>query len=133
MNLRLTVEDREARAEMARFPDKMERAVRGAIEDVSALLLREAQTYPQQRPGTEYVRTGTLMRSWDRSPVQGTGVNLWAIVGSDDNMAPYNRWVMDEAMQAAVHADLWRTIQAIARDNDDRAQSMFEARVRAEL
>jgi hypothetical protein len=118
---------------MAAYPDKFERALRGALNDISALLLREAQTYPEQRSGGGYVRTMTLNRSWNRTPVEGTGDRLWAEVGSDGNIAPYNRNVMDADTQAAVHVGTWRTIQAIVQDNTSRAVSMFEARVRAEL
>jgi hypothetical protein len=133
MNVSLRVDDAAARAQMERYPDKMERALRGAIEDATALLLREAQTYPEQDPGADYVRTGTLMRSWDRSPIQGTGLSLWAIVGSDDRIAPYNRYVMDDAHQARVHQERWDTIQGIALAATPQIVAMFEARVRAEL
>jgi len=38
-------------------------AVAGAINDSSALYLRELKIYPEQRPGSSYVRTRTLGRS----------------------------------------------------------------------
>lgn len=110
------------------------RAIRGALNDATALLLRDLSTYPPQRSGSTYVRTGTLRRSWSRTPVTGSGLALRAEVGSNANIAPYNRDVQDEAKQAGVHRGRWtNTVQGVTRSRTEDIRRMFEARVQAEL
>ena len=132
-NVALEIDDSEVRRMLAETPKALERAMRGAMNDATALLLRELQTYPAQRTGSTYKRTGTLRRSWSRE-LQGDGLALRGIVGSNANMAPYNRVVQDADQQAPIHRGLWtNTVQNVIERNERTIQEMFEARFRAEL
>lgn len=132
-NVALQINDSEVRRMLAETPKALERAMRGAMNDATALLLRDLQTYPSQRTGSTYKRTGTLRRSWSRE-IQGDGFALRGIVGSNENMAPYNRVVQDADMQAEIHRGRWtNTAQNVVERNQGAIQDMFEARFRAEL
>lgn len=132
-NISLQINDSEVRRMLAQTPAALERAMRGAMNDATALLLRELQTYPTQRTGSSYVRTGTLRRSWSRE-LQGDGLALRGIVGSNANMAPYNRVVQDADQQAEIHRGRWtNTVQNVVERNERTIQDMFDARFRAEL
>lgn len=129
----LEINDSEVRRMLAQTPAALQRAMRGAMNDATALLLRELQTYPTQRTGSTYKRTGTLRRSWSRE-IQGDGLALRGIVGSNGNMAPYNRIVQDQDAQAAIHRGRWtNTVQNVVSSNERTIQDMFDARFRAEL
>lgn len=133
MPLSIDINDSEVRRMLADSPAKLDRAMRGAMNDATALLLRDLQTYPPQRTGSSYVRTGTLRRSWSRE-IQGDGLAMRGIVGSNANMAPYNRVVQDADRQAPIHRGLWtNTVQNVVSRNESAIQDMFEARFRAEL
>lgn len=132
-NVALQIDDSEVRRMLAQTPGKAERAMRGAMNDATALLLRELQTYPSQRTGSTYKRTGTLRRSWSRD-IQGDGLAMRGIVGSNETMAPYNKFVQDSDRQAAVHRGRWtNTVQDVVSRNERTIQDMFDARFRAEL
>lgn len=132
-NVALEIDDSEVRRMLAETPTKLQRAMRGAMNDATALLLRDLQTYPTQRTGSSYVRTGTLRRSWSRD-IQGDGLAMRGIVGSNENMAPYNRLVQSEADQATVHRGRWtNTVQNVLSRNQSTIQDMFEARFAAEF
>ena len=77
-----------------------------------------------------YRRTGTLKRSWDKV-LRGAGVDLVGGVSSSGNIAPYNRYVQDDELQAQIHQGRWRTVQQIGADSEGVIRNMFEARIRA--
>ena len=132
-NVALEIDDSDVRRMLASSPAKLDRAMRGGMNDATALLLRELQTYPAQRTGSTYKRTGTLPRSWSRE-IDGNGLTMRGIVGSNENMAPYNRYVQDADRQAAIHQGRWtNTVQDVVSRNERTIQDMFEARFRAEL
>lgn len=132
-NVALEIDDSDVRRMLASSPAKLDRAMRGAMNDATALLLRDLQTYPPQRTGSSYVRTGTLRRSWSRD-IQGDGLAMRGIVGSNENMAPYNRLVQSEADQVIVHRGRWtNTVQNVLSRNQSTIQDMFEARFAAEF
>ena len=58
----IQIDSREVRNLLDRAPGRINRALRAAMDDSTVLLLRELQTYPPQRTGTTYRRTGTLQR-----------------------------------------------------------------------
>lgn len=133
MPLSIDINNSEVRRMLASTPSALARAMRGAMNDATALLLRDLQTYPPQRTGSSYVRTGALRRSWSRD-IDGQGLAMRGIVGSNENMAPYNRLVQDADRQAPIHHGLWtNTIQNVVSRNETAIQDMFEARFRAEL
>ena len=115
-----------------RTPAQIDRALRGAMTDATVWLLRQMQTYPPQRTGSAYRRTGTLGRSWSRAVTDETG----AIVGrvtSSGNTAPYNRLVQDRTRQARVHRGRWQTAQDVSERSAGQINDMFAARIRAAL
>lgn len=130
----ITVEiDATAALEMLRtMPDRIDRAMRGAMTDSTILLMREMKAYPPPPPNSSYKRTGTLGRSWSRR-VEGRGMEVTGTVGSNGNMAPYNRYVQDGEYQAQMHQGRWTTIQDAAERNQDAIQGFFESRIAAEL
>lgn len=129
----IDVDDREVSRLIARAPDRLGHALEGAGNDVSALMLRDLTTYPQQSPESTYHRTMTEARSWSRE-FSGRGLEFEVVIGSNGNIAPYNIYVQDEDRQAEVHRGVWEnTVQATARRYEDIAQDAFEARVQMEV
>jgi hypothetical protein len=108
------------------IPGELSDALRAGLNDVSALWLRDATDYP---PPLRYVRTMTLFRSWSRLPITGQGLALRGGVGSNENMAPYNRQVQSADEQAPIHRGRWTPVEEIERNRHDTAQSMIDARI----
>lgn len=129
----ISIDDSAPRRMLAGAPKAMNRAMRAASNDATALLLRELKTYPPQRSGSTYKRTGTLRRSWSRS-IEGEGLQMRAVVGSNSNMAPYNRAVQDEDRQRSIFRGRWtNTAQNVVRRNQTTVQEMYASRFRQEL
>ncbi len=74
--------------------------------EASVLRVQQAmQTYPTQRQGSTYIRTGTLGRRWvTRVTKQNDGVS--GTVGNNTEYAPF---VQSSVLQAAVHRGRWQT------------------------
>ncbi len=129
----ITIDSREVRNLLDRAPGRINRALRAAMDDSTVLLLRELQTYPPQRTGTTYKRTGTLRRSWQRR-VTNEGSAIVGEVVSSGNMAPYNRLVQDQVRQASIHRGRWtNTVQEVTRRNERTIQRYFDRRLREEF
>lgn len=132
-NITIDINDSEVRQMLTGAPKAMNRAMRGGHNDATALLLRELKTYPPQRSGATYKRTGTLRRSWSRT-IEGDGLEMRAIVGSNSNQAPYNRAVQDEERQRPAFRGRWtNTAQGVLRRNQQTIVEMYQARFRQEL
>lgn len=132
-NISLDINDTDARRMLSGAPDKIARALTAAHNDATALLLRELSTYPPLRSGSTYKRTGTLRRSWSRR-IEGSGLEQRAIVGSNSNIAPYNRAVQDEEEQRPAFRGRWtNTVQGVMRRNQQAILEMYQARIRQEL
>ena len=132
MEVEIVVQDAQVRALLDRAPAQVDRALRGAMTDATTWLQRQMQTYPPQRTGSAYRRTGTLGRSWARTVSDEAG----AIVGrvtSSGNIAPYNRLVQDRTRQATVHRGRWQTAQDVAERSRGQINDMFAARIRAAI
>ncbi len=74
---------------------------------------------PQSLTKTGYVRTGTLKRSWSHRLSRRPG-EIVGVVGSNPNIAPYNR-VVQGSPQAKIMATAgWRGVDGLKRimDND---------------
>lgn len=133
MNLTIRIDDSEVRDLINRTPAKLNDAMRGGMNDATALLLRELQLYPPAPPNSTYKRTRVLSNSWHRE-IEESGLQIRGIVGSNQNIAPYNRWVQDEEVQAPFHRGRWtNTAQEVLRRNEQNIRGMFSARVRAAL
>src|SRR3990167_9408652 len=96
----ITIDDHEVRALLKRTPGNIKKAMRAAMNDSTALLLRDMKTYPPPPPNSKYKRrkSGGLGGSWSRTFDDERGE-----VGSNENQAPYNRLVQDANFQARVH------------------------------
>jgi hypothetical protein len=132
MNLSIRIEDGEVRDRIDRTPAKLDDAMLGGMNDATALLLRELKTYPSPPAGSTYKRTRALSNSWHKE-IEGRGLQIRGIVGSNQNIAPYNRVVQDEEMQAQIHRGRWQTAQDVLQRNEQNIRGMFGARVRAAL
>lgn len=134
MQVSVTIDDRAVQALFRRVPGQVDQALRGGMEDATTYLLARVRQYPQQRARSSYRRTHTLSNSWSKR-IQGSGGNITGIVGSNGNIAPYNRLVQDASMQARVHRGRWRqhTVQAISESARPAIDRMFAARVDAAL
>ena len=128
----ISINSRAVHQMLDRSPAKVNRALRGGVEDGTTYLLALVKRYPPQRSGSTYRRTNTLMRSWSRV-ISGSGVTIRGVVGSSGNMAPYNRYVMSRVDQASVHRGRWATIEDIVERSEATIQRMFDARLQAEV
>lgn len=129
----IDIDSRAARLLLTRAPQRIDRALRAAMEDSTVLLLREQQTYPPAPAGSTYKRTNTLRRSWSRR-IRQEGSELVGEVGSSGNTAPYNRYVQDQTQQASIHRGRWsNTAQETARRNTTTVQRYFDRRLREEF
>ena len=75
-------------------------------------ILKAVQTYPAPPPNSTYIRTGDLHAGQNASPVEISGSRVTAEVFSAGPQ--YDKFVLDEAAQAAIHRGRWKTYQAIA-------------------
>ena len=132
MNLSISIYDSEVRDLINRTPAKLDDAMLGGMNDATALLVRELKIYPSPPAGSTYKRTRALFNSWHKE-IEGRGLQIRGIVGSNQNIAPYNRVVQDEEMQAAIHRGRWQTAQDVLQRNEQNIRGMFSARVRAAL
>ena len=79
-------------------------------------------TYPPQTlTKTGYVRTRTLGRSWSHK-VTSTSNKLESIVGSNDNIAPYNKIVQgkEEDQSAMFRGAGWKGVDELSKFLQDR-------------
>lgn len=129
MTITITIDDSEVRSMLNRIPERIEWAMRAAMNDSTSLLLRDMRDYPTQVPGTEYKRTDTLKGSWTRE-ITGSGLNITGRVGSNANEAPYNRYVQDDTLQARVHQGRWQTVQSVTKERENTVRGFFETRIR---
>ncbi len=133
MNLTIRIDDSDVRTLINRMPDRLNDAMLGGMNDATALLLREVRVYPPEPADSTYDRTHMLFNSWHRE-IEGRGLEIRGIVGSNQNIAPYNRWAQDEERQAWMHQGRWtNTAQEVLRRNESAINGMFRARVRAAL
>ncbi len=130
MNISVTADTRRADALLSRAPTSISTAMRGGMEDSTTYTLAIIKRYPEEPPNSTYTRTHTLEKSWSRR-FEGSGLTIRGIVGSNGNMAPYNRRVQDRDRQARIHRGRWQTIQSVAEDITPRVQRFFDDRIRA--
>jgi hypothetical protein len=129
----IEIDDKEIRAWGSRWPNRLDAAIRGTLEDGSTLMLGEITRYPPPPTGSRYVRTNTLFRSWSRKPITKETWGWRVVIGSSGNIAPYNRWVQDRDRQAAQHRGRWRTAQDIIEAAEVPIQRFANARIRVAL
>lgn len=133
-DLEISVDDHGLADWLRSRPERINRALWLGATDATIYVEKQLRTYPTERSGSHYKRTGTLRRSWSRT-VTGTGTDVVGRVSSSGNIAPYNREVQDQAWQARIHQDLWPTAQGVLRTMDDNgiAQGFFDTRINQAL
>ncbi len=86
-------------------------------------------TYPPQTlTATGYVRTGTLKRSWSHRVTRRPGA-IVGIVGSNPNIAPYNRVVQGSPQAKIMQTAGWRGVDGLSQ----QMQNDLDRRVRASV
>lgn len=129
----ISIDSKAAQQLFQQMPQRVDIAMRGTMEDSSSFFLARMKDYPAKRPGSSYVRTGTLMRSWNRKPITRTSSGWQIIVGSNGFIAPYNRYVQDRDRQARIHRGRWQTAQDEAERGESQVQRFADQRFRAAL
>ena len=134
MRITVSVDSDATHRLLRRSPSAAARATDGTLNDASSLYLLDLKDYPPSRPGSNYKRTRTLARAWSRQ-FSGSGLTRSVLIGSNRNIAPYNRRVQDETMQARIHGIVWRekTVQAVHRRNERRVGEFLQRRVDREF
>lgn len=144
--------DNEALAFFSAAPARLQRALRLGTEDAADHLMERMRTYPDQSTGkinfvsekqrrfffwalnegiitVPYRRTRTLAKSWSRT-VQTVPGGAVGEVGSNENIAPYNRFVQDRTQQARIHRGNWHTVQSVVAASRSHVHAMYVARIR---
>jgi len=86
-------------------------AVGSAIRDLAADGHRFIARYPAQKPTVSgYRRTGTEGRSWSHEMRSGGG-RIEGIIGSNSNVAPYNKWVQGKQQSREMKRRRWTNIE----------------------
>lgn len=132
-DIQLIINSREATQLLERAPQQFDHALHGAAEDVGTTALGLMTRYPRPPANSTYRRTRTLGRSWSKQPAQRTTEGWQVVVGSNGQIAPYNRVVQDRTRQARIHQGRWLTAQSAAEQMQSQAQRFVDARVRAAL
>ncbi len=132
MDVVIRIDDARVRAMLTLAPERIQVAMNRAMTDATVLLLRRMKEYPPPRPQQRYVRTNTLKRSWSREVVW-RGADVTGRVGSNSDMAPYNREVQDSETQGEPFRGRWQTVQSVARDEQQTIGRMFNERIREQI
>lgn len=129
-DISLSVNATAAQGVLSRAPDKVSFAMRGAVNDAVSYVKVKVKHYPPQRPGSSYIRTHVLEKSWS-SRIEGSGLSIRGIVGSNGAMAPYNRLVQSRRDQAEIHRGRWSSVEDIAEQSQPTVQRFFADRIAA--
>ncbi|KKK82872.1 hypothetical protein LCGC14_2799060 [marine sediment metagenome] len=104
-------------------------AVKKDARQIAADGKRFIATYPPQvLVKTGYVRTNTLKRSWS-SKTRSTRLEITVEIGSNANIAPYNRVVQGDPQGKLFAGANWRNVD----DLEKKGRSDAEKRVQATL
>ena len=151
-----TIEIRYTNRDLIRLaPKRLRAALLAGTDDATAWLQEQLRTYPDKSEGrmefvsekqrryffwalkegiitVPYRRTRTMAKAVNRRVRPITG-GAQGIVGVNQNIAPYSRFVMDDRYQSRMHRGNWTTIQETARNSGDEIAAMYQARIRAAL
>lgn len=93
-------------------------------------LQRDMADYPPQRPGSSYVRTGTLGRRWT-TRIRKSSNGVTGIVGNNTIYAPV---VQSHRFQARIHRALWKnTDRRVIEKNQRDIVADFEREIKRAL
>jgi len=132
-DISITVDQKAVQQLIKQAPQSFELAIEGTLNDGASYSLALLKRYPPTRPQQRYRRTGTLGRSWSVRPITRTSSGWRIIIGSNGNIAPYNRYVQDRELQARIHAGRWQTAQDIAEQAAPQVQRFADTRIRYAL
>ena len=90
---------------------------------------RVMATYPPQRMGSRYIRTGTLGRKWTTKVTTSKG----GVRGKVGNNTPYGPVVQSSQFQASIHRGRWQTDENVVRINSAAIIADFERAISAAL
>jgi hypothetical protein len=108
-----------------RFPDIVKEELAPPAHAALLSLIPDLATYPPQRPGTRYHRTGTYGRTWTAAQPE------WSAVGSGfeakiGNPTPYGPYLADADMQARWNVGKWKTTEDVLRAHEVEIQRYFD-------
>lgn len=114
--------------------DEFLKAMKFDARQVAADGKRFIATYPPQTlVKTGYVRTGTLKRSWS-SKTASTRQSITITIGSNANIAPYNRVVQGSPQGKLFEGANWRNaddlIKKVRSDAEKRIQATVDRMTR---
>lgn len=115
--------------------DKLLEAIHKGVRDTVVEGQRFIADYPPQSlTKTGYRRTNALKRSWSHS-VKKDGNRIEGIVGSNSNMAPYNRWVQgnSEDQVPMFAAAGWRGIADLKEKMQTELSTRCQRQIRKAL
>ena len=92
-------------------------------------LQRDMAQYPPARPGSSYIRTGTLGRRWTTQVTETAD----GLTGKTGNNTSYGPFVQSQMFQAAVHQGRWQSDQQVMDRNRESIQADFERTIQREL
>lgn len=92
-------------------------------------LQRDMAQYPPARPGSSYIRTGTLGRRWTTQVTETAD----GLTGKAGNKTSYGPFVQSQMFQAAVHRGRWQTDEQVLERNREAIQADFERTIQREL
>lgn len=85
--------------------------------------------YPAQRPGSRYVRTGTLGRRWTTRVTEGAR----GLTGKVGNNTAYGPLVQSSLFQSSVHRGRWQTDEKVIKQNQTAIVADFESSIEEAL
>lgn len=90
------------------------------------LLQNKLSTYPPQRAGSKYERTGDLGRFWTVGGGDNTPQRVTRKLGNRKEYAP---WVQSKLLQARIHRGRWLTEVAAVEQSRDEIAAIFRAAI----
>lgn len=132
-DISISIDSKAVSQLLASAPQRFDTAMRGTLEDGSTFYVTQMKRYPPTRPNQQYVRTGTLGRSWSVRPITRTSSGWRVVIGSNGMISPYNRRVQQRDMQANIHRGRWQTAETVAEQSASQIQRFADARFRAAL
>lgn len=106
----------------------------GQFEGLMGDFVTEAQdelaTYPPQRAGVDYRRTGTLGRSWQHR-VEARGGAIVGTVASQGQIAPYNVYVQGPKQVRWAKSYGWKQPKDVVKKKWPKMQRAVRAAIKA--
>jgi len=99
----------------------VDRELLSATEKSGLAVLKRAQTYPRQRPGSTYRRTGTLGRKWSVAVSRRGGIYT-ARLRNPTSYAPDVQGVLG---QKPVHKGRWPTDRAMLKEQSRKIVGFY--------